>query len=94
MKKINNIQMRFYILLFLLMNNFADAKTFRDQVNNILDVVSNDYTKPLGGLIVLAIAIYMIKEKDRIKEIFITCIIFIIFTMVVTNARQIGDWFF
>lgn len=86
--------MRFYILLFLLMNNFADAKTFRDQVNNILDVVSNDYTKPLGGLIVLAIAIYMIKEKDRIKEIFITCIIFIIFTMVVTNARQIGDWFF
>lgn len=93
MKKINEIQIRFYILLFLLMMNFADAKTFKEQVDRILDVVSNDYTKPMGGLIVLAIAIYMIKEKDRIKEIFVTCIIFIIFTMVVTNARQISDWF-
>lgn len=93
MKKINEIQIRFYILLFLLMMNFADAKTFKEQVDRILDVVSNDYTKPIGGLIVLAIAVYMIKEKDRIKEIFVTCIIFIIFTMVVTNARQIADWF-
>lgn len=93
MKKINEIQIQFYILLFLLMMNFADAKTFKEQVDRILDVVSNDYTKPIGGLIVLAIAVYMIKEKDRIKEIFVTCIIFIIFTMVVTNARQIADWF-
>lgn len=93
MKKISQIQMRFYILLLLLMN-FADAKTFQDQVNNILDIVSNDYTKPLGGLVVLGIGIYMIKEKERLKEIFISCILIIIATMVITNAREIANWLF
>lgn len=93
MKKISQIQMRFYILLLLLMN-FADAKTFQDQVNSILDIVSNDYTKPLGGLIILGIGIYMIKEKERLKEIFISCILIIIATMVITNAREIANWLF
>lgn len=93
MKKISQIQMRFYILLLLLIN-FADAKTFQDQVNSILDIVSNDYTKPLGGLIILGIGIYMIKEKERLKEIFVNCIVIIIATIVITNARTIGDWLF
>lgn len=93
MKKISQIQMRFYILLLLLMN-FADAKTFQDQVNSILDIVSNDYTKPLGGLIILGVGIYMIKEKERLKEIFVNCIVIIIATMVITNAREIANWLF
>lgn len=93
MKKINEIQMRFYILVLLLIN-FADAKTFQDQVNSILDIVSNEYTKPIGALIVLGVGIYMIKERERLKEIFVSCIVIIIGTMVITNARQISDWLF
>ncbi|MDO7253086.1 virB2 type IV secretion protein [Helicobacter cappadocius] len=92
MKKINELQIRYSLMIFIFLMNFAEAKNFVDQVNNILDLISNTYMKALGGLIILAVGIYMIKEKERLKEIATSCIVIIVAVATITNARQIADW--
>ncbi|PAF53031.1 hypothetical protein BKH42_08220 [Helicobacter sp. 13S00482-2] len=69
--------------------SFAQAKSFEEVVNNILDLISNVYMKSIGALIVVGIGIYMFKEKERLKEISVSCIIIILAIMAITNAREI-----
>lgn len=94
MKKINELQIRYSLIFFIFLANFVQAKSFEDIVNNVLDLVSNTYMKLIGSLIILAVGIYMIKEKERLKEILVNCIVIIVGTAVVVNAREISNWFF
>lgn len=94
MKRINELQIRYTLIFFIFLANFAQAKSFEDVVNSILDLVSNTYMKLIGSLIILAVGIYMIKEKERLKEILVNCIVIIVGTAVVVNAREISNWFF
>ncbi|WP_095296139.1 TrbC/VirB2 family protein [Helicobacter sp. 13S00482-2] len=89
MKKINQIQRHYALMFFIFLVSFAQAKSFEEVVNNILDLISNVYMKSIGALIVVGIGIYMFKEKERLKEISVSCIIIILAIMAITNAREI-----
>ncbi|PAF42320.1 hypothetical protein BKH45_04360 [Helicobacter sp. 11S03491-1] len=80
--------------MFIFFLNFAQAKDFGTFINEILNLISNTYMKALGSLIILGVGIYMIKEKERIKEIFVTCIIIIIGVAVIVNAKEISNYIF
>lgn len=94
MKKINELQLCYSIVFFILFMNFAETKDFSTTMTEIINMISNTYMKALGGLVIIGICIYAYLNRDRLKEIAMTCIIFILCVIGITNASSISNWFF
>lgn len=82
------------ILLFLIASSLIFSASFESIVTNITSQVSGTMGKSIFTLIVIAVGIYMMKNWERLKEVWQVCVVIVIGAGVVTNSRQIVEWFF
>lgn len=71
---------------------FADGGGLEGVVNKINTWVQGSFVKPMLTLVVIAVFIYMAKNHDRIKEIWVMCLIIILSVVGIMNAQNIADW--
>ncbi|MBR2111597.1 MAG: hypothetical protein IJ950_01365 [Helicobacter sp.] len=89
MKKI-----KFLFLLALgLFSDVALSADLNSMVSKIFNWVQTALTA-IGTIIIVAVGIYFLKNLERWKEIFITCLGIIGATLLIMNAQSISQWAF
>ncbi|GAA9282728.1 hypothetical protein HpHA229_05610 [Helicobacter pylori] len=66
----------------------------KQKFTQILDFISNDFIKAIGGLIIVGTCIYAYKNWDRLGEIGWKCVGIIIITVAISNAKTLSQWLF
>lgn len=92
MKKIKKFNAKLVSLLLFTLPNFAFGASLADIVKEIDNWIQNSFVKPMLTLVIIAIFIYMAKNHDRIKEIWVMCIIILIAVIGIMNAGNIAEW--
>lgn len=93
MKKIGNkILVGLFVYMATLPNAVCVAKGLEGVVNEINTWVQSSFVKPMLTLVIIAVFIYMAKNHDRIKEIWVMCPIIILSIVGIMNAKNISDW--
>ncbi|RKV51469.1 virB2 type IV secretion protein [Helicobacter pylori] len=81
--------------LAMLMPSFLlAAPDYKQKFTQILDFISNDFIKAIGGLIIVGTCIYAYKNWDRLGEIGWKCVGIIIITAAISNAKTLSQWLF
>lgn len=78
--------------LMLITPNFMFRASLADIVQKINDWIQNSFVKPMLTLVIIAVFIYMAKNHDRIKEIWVMCVIILIAVIGIMNAGNIAEW--
>lgn len=91
MKKIKNFGLKI-MALTLITPNFMFGASLADIVKKINDWIQDSSVKPMLVLVIIAIGIYIAKNHDRIKEIWVMCVIIIIAILIILNANSIANW--
>lgn len=91
MKKIKNFGLKIMALI-LITPNFMFGASLADIVKKINDWIQDSFVKPMLVLVIIAIGIYIAKNHDRIKEIWVMCVIIIIAILIILNANSIANW--
>lgn len=93
MKKIGNkILAGLFVYMATLPNAVFAAKGLEAVVDEINTWVQGSFVKPMLTLVIIAVFIYMAKNHDRIKEIWVMCLIIILSVVGIMNAKTIADW--
>lgn len=92
MKKIKKINAKLVSLLLFTLPSFVFGASLADIVKEIDNWIQNSFVKPMLTLVIIAIFIYMAKNHDRIKEIWVMCIIILIAVIGIMNAGNIAEW--
>ena len=93
MKKIGNkILAGLFVYMATLPSAVFAAKGLEAVVNEINEWVQGSFVKPMLTLVIIAVFIYMAKNHDRIKEIWVMCLIIILSVVGIMNAKTIADW--
>ncbi|TLD95421.1 hypothetical protein LS71_008430 [Helicobacter jaachi] len=79
--------------ILFLFPDFACAADLQTMVSKITNWLSTGL-KAIGTIIIIAVGIYFMKNLDRWKEIFLTCIGIIAATLIIMNADTIANTFF
>lgn len=79
-------------LLLFTLPSFVFGASLADIVKEIDNWIQNSFVKPMLTLVIIAIFIYMAKNHDRIKEIWVMCIIILIAVIGIMNAGNIAEW--
>ncbi len=88
-------QIRRMMSLAILMPSFLlAAPDYKQKFTQILDFISNDFIKAIGGLIIVGTCIYAYKNWDRLGEIGWKCVGIIIITAAISNAKTLSQWLF
>lgn len=94
MKKLTNKIKFIFLVLFSLPNILFAAASFEDIVKKIVEYTQSSLIKSIATLIIIGVFIYMIKNHDRLKEIFVLCITIILGLFGIINASAIANWMF
>lgn len=92
MKKIKKFNAKLVVLLLFTLPSFVFGASLADIVKEIDNWIQNSFVKPMLTLVIIAIFIYMAKNHDRIKEIWVMCIIILIAVIGIMNAGNIAEW--
>lgn len=93
MKKIGNkILAGLFVYMATLPSSAFAAKGLAAVVDEINNWVQSSFVKPMLTLVIIAVFIYMAKNHDRIKEIWVMCLIIILSVVGIMNAKTIADW--
>lgn len=88
-------QIRRMMSLAMLMPSFLLAEPdYKQKFTQILDFISNDFIKAIGGLIIVGTCIYAYKNWDRLGEVGWKCVGIIIITAAISNAKTLSQWLF
>lgn len=99
MIKIGTLQQhskRIYLALmaFILLPQSMWAKTLEEMIRTITDALDNGIIKAIGTLVIIALAVYTIKNYERWKEIIVMVITILVGVVCIMNANRISDAIF
>lgn len=92
MKNLKKFNGKIAALLLVTLPNFLFGAGLAELVQKINEWIQNSFVKPMLVLIIIAIGIYMAKNHDRIKEIWVMCVIIILAVLIVLNAQNISNF--
>lgn len=82
------------ILFFLALQSFIFAASFESVMNTILNAITGTVGKSIGTLIIIALGLYIAKNHDRLKDIWLTCLLVFLGICLALNAKTIVNYFF
>ncbi|PAF49636.1 hypothetical protein BKH41_01950 [Helicobacter sp. 12S02232-10] len=75
--------------------NFASAADGLEQkIQKITGYFSSTLMKTIGALIIIAVAIYFLKNLERWKEVGLACLSIILGSLAITHSQAIAQWLF
>lgn len=92
MKNLKKFNAKIVALLLVTLPNFLFGAGLKELVDEINKWIQDSFVKPMLVLVIIAIGIYMAKNHDRIKEIWVMCVIIIIAILIILNASSIANW--
>lgn len=92
MKNLKKFNGKIAALLLVTLPNFLFGAGLKELVEEINNWIQDSFVKPMLVLVIIAIGIYMAKNHDRIKEIWVMCVIIIIAVLIILNAGAIANW--
>lgn len=92
MKNLKKFNGKIAALLLVTLPNFLFGADLAKLVEEINKWIQDSFVKPMLVLVIIAIGIYMAKNHDRIKEIWVMCVIIIIAILIILNAGNISNW--
>ena len=92
MKNLKKFNAKIVALLLVTLPNFLFGAGLKELVDEINKWIQDSFVKPMLVLVIIAIGIYMAKNHDRIKEIWVMCVIIIIAILIILNANSIANW--
>ena len=92
MKNLKKFNAKIVALLLVTLPNFLFGAGLKELVDEINKWIQDSFVKPMLVLVIIAIGIYMAKNHDRIKEIWVMCVIIIIAILIILNASENANW--
>lgn len=92
MKNLKKFNGKIAALLLVTLPNLVFGAGLKELVEEINNWIQDSFVKPMLVLVIIAIGIYMAKNHDRIKEIWVMCVIIIIAVLIILNAGAIANW--
>lgn len=92
MKNLKKFNEKIVALLIITLPNFVFGAGFAELVQQIDQWIQNSFVKPMLTLVIIAVGIYVAKNHDRIKEIWVMCVIIVVAVLVIMNAGNIAEW--
>lgn len=92
MKNLKKFNGKIAALLLVTLPNLVFGAGLKELVDEINTWIQDSFVKPMLVLVIIAIGIYMAKNHDRIKEIWVMCVIIIIAILIILNAQGISNW--
>ncbi len=81
-------------VMYILLPYTLQASAWKEKFEKIVNFVSNDFMKTIGAIIVIGVAVYALKNMDRLGEIAWKCVTIILATVSVVYAKDIANWLF
>ncbi|MFC3848509.1 TrbC/VirB2 family protein [Helicobacter baculiformis] len=88
-------QWQFYIFfLGIFLPYTLQAAAWNEKFEKIINFISNDFMKTIGAIVIIGVAVYAMKNLDRLGEIAWKCVTIILATVSVVYAKDIANWLF